>query len=779
MPKEKIRLSDSNTGKMLVVQTTSESLDKNVELILPLGGKLITKDVMLEHIDGLIDGIVNIKKPVLSYPTNNEIDFDGLITMSSYSTSDMFVGEHTNTVIQIARDVDFTDLVINSRLGGVEIYLPTTLEPVNTYYIRAMYVSNDIESAWSDVVKFTTINDKVSRPTLTISGDNINNVDDGALLTASEFISIDSNEDHISTTWQLLDPNTFEVVWESVNDTTHLLKINIPRGVLEVSRNYIARVNLKGNINGNSPAGTVLFKTRNEFMFVGSDENQYVESSYNGVDYFGEVVIDQLDGTYNYRGEWGINSGRPDKDYTKDEQVTYNSVLYRCLKTHANVTPGTDATAWVVDVRNNLPTGKWILDQVGIGYGLTDNNVDGRSSGSIKLGNLKNNDQGWLKFVYNGKLIYIAKKPFVDTIAWTDIAKREAESGKRTIRIGKHLYYVRLVKQDEYVNCLLNATNGNLASLDCSVVEKTWIHDTTEGANRKVMSNSNVVSTLPTISRTGSYRPVLEYIPEGQEPYNNIKSGIPTATNENFQYDFYTDTGYFGHVPATSLIGGNSLATTVGLTVGFAQNDTTGYFKFYWHGQILYVCKQTIRHTTSWNHINSANCVFGKDMGGSGKKTITVGSNTYAVQLLLGAGKSPVDDELYWSDFIPTDEAVFKRNVKDELARGSQWNDLMYRVHTVIPSNRWIDQTDGDDKYRNTTGGVQIGKNWANYTNAEMSVFIVEGGDGAGSWCQEVSQRYGIEANTNRGSYHLTDLHASGPSFAVIAVGSRFSLRLL
>ena len=780
MPKDKIKLSDANTGKMLTIQTATESLEKDVTLIVPSKDSvLVSKEDMEKHIDDVSNEISNIRKPMILSPVQNEQDFDGNITLTDYNPSPLYTGLHTNTIIQVARDIDFTDLVVNEELSNVNMYIPSFTESEAKYYVRAMYKSDLIVSKWSDVVEFTTINANISRPVVTISGVNVNSVDDGALISINDFTSISSGEVHVSTTWKVVHPVTGVTVWESVNDEVNLTKINIVRGNLAPNTSYLIKVNLNGNINGVSPTGYLGIKTISEFVYVGDDNNQYAISTYNGTDYFGEVGIDQLDGTYNYRGPYTV--GRPNKDYSKDEQVLYNGVLYRSLKDHVNITPGTDGTTWEVDTRDNLPTGKWVLDQVGIGYGLTDRNVDGRSSGSISLGNLKNNDQGWLKYVREGKLIYVAKKPYVDTIAWTDIAKREAESGKRTIRIGKHLYYVRLMKQDEFNNCMVNVTNGmldNLSSVDISTTEKCWLIDSSVGTFRSRTNGSTGIENFDCKSRTGSYRPVLEYIPEGQEPYNNIKLGLPLATAENFQYDFYTDTGYFGHVPSTSLIGGDSLATTVGLTAGTAQNDTTGYFKFYWHGILLYVCKQSIRHTVSWDQMNAVNVIYGKDMGGTGLKTVTVGSNTYAVQLLLGSGKSPEDTVTYWSDFGTQTEAVFNRNVKAELGRGSQWNDLIYRVNTHVPTNRWVDQID-DANYRNLTGGVQIGTNWANYTNAEMSIYYAQGGNGTASWCQKISQYSNNTYRTNRGHYRLSDLDASTSSSAYADSGARLVLRVL
>ena len=374
----------------------------------------------------------------------------------------------------------------------------------------------------------------------------------------------------------------------------------------------------------------------------------------------------------------------------------------------------------------------------------------------LSIGPLKNDNNGWLKVSKNNKILYIAKKPFVDTIAWNDLAKRTLVYGDRTVRIGSKLYYVRLIKEDEYTDCLARLIDGDLwyyRSDELALSEKVWMHDKQEGLVRKVYSNTNTVETISPKARTCSYRPVLELIPTGAVPYNNFPS-CPLATSENFQYDQYTDTGYFGVVPVASLISGSVLATTIGLTAGTAQNDTEGYLKFYWHGKIIYMAKKTYRHSLSWDHIKDRNAIFGVDLGNTGKSNINTAGFNFNVAIPTGAGKAPQSDIQYWANYVgPTSTAGFAANVLLEIGRYSMWNELMYRVHTQFVDNVLANQG-GDANYKELTGGVQIGSNWAAYTDVDLSIYHAASGNGTATWCQEASSN-APAGRTHRGYNRL------------------------
>ena len=550
-----------------------------------------------------------------------------------------------------------------------------------------------------------------------------------------------------SIVWQISDTSTFDVILEE--KVYNSLQVFIPTLINPTTTYYVRLRHISGS-HKSYWSDTVIFTT--PALDLGSDGLNTLLSGDNITGaFYGELDITKLIETRDYRGSYRTNTL-----YKANQQVSYLDKLWNAKVDVTNIVPGTDASRWEEDTRENLPTGKWLLDVCGVGYGLTDGNNDGYSTGSASIGALKNNNHGWLKVVKNNKVLYIAKKPFVDTIAWNDLAKRTLVYGDRTVRIGSKLYWIRLIKEDEYLDCLAKLINGNLwwyRADELSLSEKTWIHDTQEGLSRKAYSNTNTLETINPNSRVGSYRPVLELIPDGEEPYNNLPN-CPLATSENFQYDKYTDTGYFGVTPVANLISGSALASTIGLTVGTAQNDTEGYLKFYWHGKIIYMAKKTYRYNLSWDHIKDRNAVFGVDLGGSGKTNIIAGGNNFSVAIPTGGGKAPQSDIQYWNNYGgPTSTAGFAANVLLEIGKFSMWNELMYRVHTQFVDNVLANQG-GDGNYKELTGGVQIGNNWAAFTDNDLSIYYAVPGNGTVTWCQETSS-FAPTLRTFRGYHRL------------------------
>ena len=114
---------------------------------------------------------------------------------------------------------------------------------------------------------------------------------------------------------------------------------------------------------------------------------------------------------------------------------------------------------------------------------------------------------------------------------------------------------------------------------------------------------------------------------------------------------------------------------------------------------MLFIAKKTYRYNLSWDNINSANAVYGVNLGSTGKKTIThSGSSTkYDVKLMKGAVKDP----------------------SPASGGGRQWNELLYRVCTGTETG-------------------QIGANWASL--APSTDLGINSSNGSYTWCQEVYQ---------------------------------------
>ena len=165
----------------------------------------------------------------------------------------------------------------------------------------------------------------------------------------------------------------------------------------------------------------------------------------------------------------------------------------------------------------------------------------------------------------------------------------------------------------------------------------------------------------------------------------------------------YSDAGFFGEVSPSDLITYEDLATQLGLTNGVAQYSDEPWLKFFDRQNILFVMKKPARHTISWNHINAVNAVYGD-------RIITIGANDYRIRLLKGASSDP---------------APSGNGHNTPTTQGSEWNRLIYPIHSGI--------------HTNSSNPVlpEMGT-WAQYSDADL---LVESSHGNGSynWCQETN----------------------------------------
>ena len=156
------------------------------------------------------------------------------------------------------------------------------------------------------------------------------------------------------------------------------------------------------------------------------------------------------------------------------------------------------------------------------------------------------------------------------------------------------------------------------------------------------------------------------------------------------RYDPHTDTGYMGYVPSSDFITGSELIDLLDFRDGVDQNSDAGWLKFYvgtraacnYTGQekVLLIAKQSFKHTVSWDQINNSQLV-------SGKRTVSINGHSYNVRLMTGGEASP--------------------------GTGSEWNELIYRVHAEQPESK---------------------SNWETFDTIETNITR---GDGRYTWCQE------------------------------------------
>ena len=63
----------------------------------------------------------------------------------------------------------------------------------------------------------------------------------------------------------------------------------------------------------------------------------------------------------------------------------------------------------------------------------------------LSAGTAQNSDAGWLKWIKDGTLMYVAKKPFRHSISWDMINNANAVYGSLAVEIGGRQYLVRLL----------------------------------------------------------------------------------------------------------------------------------------------------------------------------------------------------------------------------------------------------------------------------------------------------------------------------------------------
>lgn len=739
------------------------------------------------------------RQPVAISPTTGTTGALPNLTLSATPFAALYSIDtriHRRFEVTLLSDTAFSNPVFTAEVDTDSVQVTPNLSLETPYHWRCKDVATTGESAWMQANSFVTGNITITAPTVTVTG-SPDSVPESPTISTSNFATVPADEDtHLSTDWEVRKTSDNSLVWSTYNSTTNKLSIAVPAGVLQVNTSYKFRARHNGNNFGSSVYGEVTATTVASFFDVAGDVDgltslvtiqqewnpattyaagnivvvrygstrfveytsltsgninnnpvsspthwqQVYDNNLTTSGYFGEVlgnkcVVD--------KGEWLSTTA-----YSIGDMVVVRDIptplkqsdltAYVAKTANTNKPPASNPTDW--EQRNALPTGTFLAQTLGIG--------------NVTPEVLINNDSGWLKFIHQGKIKYIAKKPFMHTVSWNDIAKAEAVYGNRTIRIGSRLYRVSLLsgaeadpsswtttstatnnkgagsEWNELVYRVHNVvpTDGtatyhggkqvgsnwwNFTDADMVMTSSagngsyTWCKETLSfNTDYRVVRGSGSLSYFGynTSSNTDTnfgWRPCLTLISEPEADsklYNAEATGVGPSV-ASLQYDPITDTGYYGQVTSAQFYTGTQISTATAVTSGTLQNDTEGWLKFYWYGQVLFIAKKTYRYSISWDNINTANAIYGVNLGSTGKKTIThSGSSTsYDVKLMKGATKDP----------------------SPASSPGRQWNELLYRVCTGTETG-------------------EIGNNWA--TLSPSTDLGINSGNGSYTWTQEVYQ---------------------------------------
>lgn len=197
----------------------------------------------------------------------------------------------------------------------------------------------------------------------------------------------------------------------------------------------------------------------------------------------------------------------------------------------------------------------------------------------------------WIKAIYKGKVIFFLAKPSHYNVSWFDITGAHLAHGLKTVRFGSTLYRWRLLSEEEYRKFIVELPKEQ-PELQ-SVIEH-WEHEIIEdyytGTVKSVVDLEHNIIGMATNKRRCTYRPVLEVIEEGHEPYKHWPKGV--GDDSRFQYDEDTDTGFFGIVKQDELTSFENVIALTKRTNGTNYDYGSEYnvwYKFYWHGIVLYI----------------------------------------------------------------------------------------------------------------------------------------------------------------------------------------------
>lgn len=585
------------------------------------------------------------RTPISGYPIINRVDvgdidlntgrcvIEAISTMSLNTTA-----QHISTdwIIERMNGEDYVKVwtsyndTVNKETLGIGDLVMSSLETDTEYYLscRRNYDASR-SSYYSSRFKFKT-------PKLVLD-------DITTFKKYPNYVTISNPELEIGSSYKVsngvtsrtLQPNEItSVIWKIYDGNSQIASYTgngvynwlLSEDTLTKNKTYTVQVYYSTTLFGNSNIATFELKTRD---FNGEmDGLPNVVSKYGDWCYFGEIESSNLmvEGI-NYRGIY-----RSSVNYKKLDEVNYNGDVYICT---AN-TPTSDysfssyfksikSEAGSGLYKSGLPTPKQLLEYLGLEGNLS--NVDFNTPGS----NLINEDTGYLKLqLPNGNIAYVTKKPIYTNFTVNDLIRSNLlHPYQRTIRIGKHLYYPRLLfkeattpyepimgdfadrnfndnykpvknvltyNEEQLIPMLLN---GKLAYFNIPAIgidninysELLYHRDKIQLMKVETTSSYYDILTIPldnVDTNTITMRIVLERINEEDYPMDNI-SNLIVGNNVKTEgaYDRLDDLAYLGYVSDVEFLNTESIFNRVGLNIGTPINNV-GWFKFYYQGLVYF-----------------------------------------------------------------------------------------------------------------------------------------------------------------------------------------------
>ena len=237
-------------------------------------------------------GAAVVNTPSITSPVNGAtgVALQPTIEASAFSTTPPAQGVHQSSQWQVATSSDFLNIAYDSGVdvtNKTSLTLPSPLSLNTQHWVRVRYTSSTIGvSEWSSAVSFTTTNQYVAQPTVSVT-DGPNNVGETPTITTSAFSVVGGSDAHASTDWQIVKVSDSSVVWQSLGSTSNKTSVVVPAGVLLESQDYVARARHNGTTIGSSAWGEYSFTTKAEFFTF---DPSSVGLPYGGGYYAGKIV---------------------------------------------------------------------------------------------------------------------------------------------------------------------------------------------------------------------------------------------------------------------------------------------------------------------------------------------------------------------------------------------------------------------------------------------------------------------------------------------------------
>ncbi len=303
-----------------------------------------------------------------------------------------------------------------------------------------------------------------------------------------------------------------------------------------------------------------------------------------------------------------------------------------------------------------------------------------------------------------------------DTVEGKTVAQIQSGTTKQDVELGNVDNVKQASKAEFDTHRAEEATEDTLGHIKLSDIPSPEIATQAEAEagtnNTKMMTPLRVHQAIDSKIRVVDDG-ILEVFVDGEWiTFIDIRADDKTgAPGSKFLIGGNMQAGFFGEVSASELISGVALASLVGISQGTSQNSTAGWLKFAWKGKILFVAKKAFRDSISWDHINSANAVYGG-------KTVEIDGLTYKIRLMKGALTDPSEYE-----------------DPDRGAHGSEWNRLMLPIHEQAIDESWDYPEYVENDIPVWSHNLGSG-NQGMYTDEDLLTHY-DHGSGSRSWCQE------------------------------------------